>query len=113
MMTNAQFLSGLVIFVYFILVIPAHSMDNNDSFRVMGDFSCSEVLDRSRSAQVNSYIQGFATATNVWLQGRRDHFKGMVTQELVKLVISSCSASPLSTLGSTLTMMVSELTSAD
>ena len=112
-MTNAQFLSGLVIFVYFILVIPAHSMDNNDSFRVMGDFSCSEVLDRSSSAQVNSYIQGFATATNVWLQGRQDHFKGMVIQDIVKMVNSSCSASPMSTLGSSLTTMVSDLTSAD
>ena len=112
-MTNAQFLSGLVIMVYIILSATAHSMDKNESFRVMGDFSCSEVLNRSKSAQVNSYIQGFATATNVWLQGRRDHFKGMLTQDLVKLVVSSCSASPLSTLGSTLTMIVSELTSAD
>ena len=112
-MTRPQLLPGLIIFAYFILGVSTHSMDNNDRFRVIGDFSCSEVLNGSKSAQVNSYIQGFATATNVWLQGRQDHFKGMVIQDIVKMVISSCSVSPMSTLGSSLTTMVSDLTSAD
>jgi len=112
-MANFKFLPILVILAYLNLNIPAQSMDNNDQFRVIGDFSCSEILEGSKAAQVDAYVQGFATATNVWLQARKDHFKGMATQDIVKMVVSSCRASPLSTLGSSLTTMVSELTSAD
>ena len=103
---------GLVTLAMLIFSTSALSMDKNDRFRVVGDFSCSQVLDNSNTAKVFAYVQGFATATNIWLEARKDHFKGMRAIEMVNWVISNCRANTLSTLGSSLTAWVSELTSA-
>ncbi|MAM77407.1 MAG: hypothetical protein CL562_00695 [Alphaproteobacteria bacterium] len=32
---------------------------------------------------VLAYVQGFTTATNVWVSGKRDHFKGMTASEVL------------------------------
>ena len=103
---------SIVTLAVLIASTSALSMDKNDRFRVVGDFSCSQVLDNSNSAKVVAYVKGFATATNIWLEARKDHFKGMTAIEMVNWVISNCRANTLSTLGSSLTALVSELTSA-
>ena len=103
---------GLVTLATLISSTSALSMDKNDRFRVVGDFSCSQILDNSNTANVLAYVQGFATATNIWLEARKDHFKGMPAIEMVNWVISNCRANTLSTLGSSLTALVSKLTSA-
>ena len=103
---------GLVTLAMLIASTSALSMDKNDRFRVVGDFSCSQVLDNSNTAKVFAYVQGFATATNIWLEARKDHFEGMPVIDMVNWVISNCRANTLSTLGSSLTALVSELTSA-
>ena len=103
---------GLVTLMMLIASTSALSMDKNDRFRVVGDFSCSQVLDNSNTAKVVAYVKGFATATNIWLEARKDHIKGMTAIEMVNWVISNCRANTLSTLGSSLTALVSELTSA-
>ena len=103
---------GLVIFAMLIASSSALSMDKNDRFRVVGDFSCSQVLDNSNTTKVLAYVQGFATATNIWLEARKDHFMGMPAIEMVNWVISNCRATTLSPRGSALTTLVSELTSA-
>ena len=103
---------GLVTLMMLIASTSALSMDKNDRFRVVGDFSCSQVLDNFNSAKVFAYVQGFATATNIWLEARKDHFKGMPAIEMVNWVISNCRENTLSTLGSSLTTLVSKLTSA-
>ena len=104
---------GLVTLAMLISSASALSMDKNDRFRVVGDISCSQVLDNSNTAQVLAYVQGFATATNIWLEARKDHFKGMLAIDMVNWVISNCRSNTLSTLGSSLTTLVSELTSAE
>ena len=111
-MIKARSFFVLCSLVVSILNTSAQAMDKYDRYRVIGDYSCSQVLDRSNALEVLAYVKGFATATNIWLQARKDHFKGMQTQELVKMVVLNCKKSPLSTLGSSLTTLVSELTSA-
>ena len=103
---------GLVTLAMLISSTSALSMDKYDRFRVVGDFSCSQVLDNYNTAKVLAYVKGFATATNIWLEARKDHFQGMPAIEMVNWVISNCRANTLSTLGSSLTALVSELTSA-
>ena len=103
---------GLVTLAMLIASTSALSMYKNDRFRVVGDFSCSQVLDNSNNAKVIAYVQGFGTATNIWLEARNDHFKGMSANEMVNWVVSNCRKNSLSTLGSSLTTLVSELTSA-
>ena len=103
---------GLFTLAILIASTSALSMDKNDRFRVVGDFSCSQVLDNSNTAKVIAYVEGFATATNIWLEARKDHFKGMLAIDMVDWVISNCRENTLSTLGSSLTTLVSELTSA-
>ena len=111
-MKNIRQVVGLVTLAMLIASTSALSMDKNDRFRVVGDFSCSQVLDNSNTAKVVAYVQGFATATNIWLEARKDHFKGMPAIDMVNWVISKCRENRLSTLGSSLTTLVSELTSA-
>ena len=112
-MNNILAIFCLITLVFLNFVVPARAMDENERYRVVGDFTCSQVLDKSKEAQVLTYVRGFATATNVWLSARKDHFKGMSVSDIVIWVSSHCHASPLSTLGSSLTKMVSELSSAD
>ena len=102
---------GLVTLTIVSTSTSALSMDNNERFRVVGDFSCPQVLDNTNTAEVFAYVQGFATATNIWLKAHEDHFRGMPTRDMVRWVISNCRANTLSTLGSLLTALVSELTS--
>ena len=102
----------LVTLAMLVVSTSALSMDKNNRYRVVGDFSCSQVLDNSNTAKVLAYVKGFATATNIWLEARKDHFKGMPAIEMVDWVISKCRENKLSTLGSSLTNLVSELTSA-
>ena len=107
-----QWVVILVTLAMLVVSTSALSMDKNNRYRVVGDFSCSQVLDNSNTAKVVAYVQGFATATNIWLEARKDHFKGMPVIDMVNWVISNCRESTLSTLGSSLTSLVSELTSA-
>ena len=111
-MTKVRSLFVFSFLAFLIWGASARGMDKYDRYRVVGDFSCLQVLDRSKSAEVLAYVEGFATATNIWLQARKDHFKGMHAQDIVKRVVYNCQKSPLSTLGSSLTTLVSELTSA-
>ena len=85
----------------------------NEGYRVVGDFTCSQVLDSSYSEQVLAYLQGFATATNIWLPARKDHFKGMSTTDIMNWVSSRCRSNSIATLGSSMTGLVSQLTSGD
>ena len=111
---NKNFALLILITLKFLTIgTPTHAMDENGRYRVVGDFTCSQVLDKSKEAQVLTYVRGFATATNVWLSARKDHFKGMSASDIVIWVSSHCRSSPLSTLGSSLTKIVSELSSAD
>ena len=73
-MKNIRQVVGLVTLAMLISSTSALSMDKNDRFRVVGDFSCSQVLDNSNTAKVLAYVKGFATATNIWLEARKDHF---------------------------------------
>ena len=107
-----QWVVILVTLAMLVVSTSALSMDKNNRYRVVGDFSCSQVLDNSNTAKVVAYVQGFATATNIWLEARKDHFSGMSAIDMVNWVISNCRESTLSTLGSSLTSLVSELTSA-
>ena len=111
-MKLVRWVVGLITLAMLIASTSALSMDKNDRFRVVGDFSCSQVLDNSNTAKVTAYVRGFATATNIWLEARKDHFKGMLAIDMVDWVISNCRENTLSTLGSSLTTLVSELTSA-
>ena len=111
-MKLVRWVVGLITLAILIASTSALSMDKNDRFRVVGDFSCSQVLDNSNTAKVIAYVKGFATATNIWLEARKDHFKGMLAIDMVDWVISNCRDNTLSTLGSSLTTLVSELTSA-
>ena len=111
-MKLVRWVVGLITLAMLIASTSALSMDKNDRFRVVGDFSCSQVLDNSNTAKVIAYVKGFATATNIWLEARKDHFKGMLAIDMVDWVISNCRENTLSTLGSSLTTLVSELTSA-
>ena len=112
-MKNILALFSFITFLFLTMGVPTRAMDENERYRVVGDFTCSQFLDKSKEAHILTYVQGFATATNVWLSARKDHFKGMSTTDIVNWVSSHCRSSPLSTLGSSLTKMVSELSSAD
>ena len=103
---------GLVALAILITTHSTLSMDKNDRYRVVGDLSCSQVLDYSNTAKVYAYVEGFATATNIWLEARTDHFEGMFPADIVSWVSSNCREKTMATLGSSLTTLVSELTSA-
>ena len=103
---------GLTTLAMLISITSVLGMDKYDRFRVVGDLSCPQVLNISNNAKVLAYVQGFATATNIWLKARKDHFKEMPAIEIVNWVISKCRENKMSTLGSSLTALVSELTSA-
>lgn len=85
------------------------SMDSRQNFRVMADFQCSEVLDRNNDRQITAYVEGYTTATNVWLPGKTDHFKGMSIDSILNWIRERCRTNSLGTLGAALTSMVSEL----
>ena len=85
----------------------------DEGYRVVGDFTCPQVLDSSYAEQVLAYVKGFATATNIWLPARKDHFKGMSTADMMNWVATRCRSHPIATLGSSLTGLVSQLTSGD
>ena len=111
-MKKARLVVVLCFIIFSILNTSAQAMDKYDRYRVVGDYTCSQVLDRSKALEVLAYVEGFATATNIWLHARKDHFKGMQAQDIIKRVVFNCQKSPLSTLGSSLTTLVSELASA-
>ena len=85
----------------------------NEGYRVVGDFTCLQVLDESYAEQVFAYLKGFATATNIWLPARKDHFNGMTANELMNWVTTRCRSNSIATLGSSMTSLVVQLTSGD
>ncbi len=90
-------------------IYSANAIDSRENFRVIADYSCVDVLNGSDEIGVLAYVQGFTTATNVWVSGKRDHFKGMTASEVLIRVKSVCKENNLGTLGATLTHMVSDL----
>ena len=90
-------------------IYPANAIDSRENFRVIADYSCVDVLNGSDEIGVLAYVQGFTTATNVWVSGKRDHFKGMTASEVLIRVKSVCKKNNLGTLGATLTHLVSDL----
>ena len=90
-------------------IYSANAIDSREKFRVIADYSCVDVLNGSDENGVLAFVQGFTTATNVRVSGKRDHFKGMTASEVLVRVKSVCKENKLGTLGATLTHMVSEL----
>ena len=100
---------GLSILIFFIATPNGTSMDRYSNFRIVADFQCPQVLDESNDHMIHAYVQGYTTATNIWLPGKKDHFKGMSVINIVNWIKTRCRANRLGTLGATLTSMVSEL----